>query len=154
MTSEIRSDEVILRVFTCERKPEPNPVTKVVQFERKNKDKDGISINRLALVEPAWIYERFIPGQYMGLWQSTPANIFNAYLTKHHRHQYDPPNVRKKLDHIGEDGWPTLVGIASYFLARELNVADRFLGGGGGEDAEAAEGFIADAAAAQVELLD
>jgi hypothetical protein len=31
-----------------------------------------------------------------------------GHLTKHHRHQYEPPNVRKRLEHIGEDGWPTL----------------------------------------------
>lgn len=31
-----------------------------------------------------------------------------GHLTKHHRHQYEPPNVRKNLEHIGEEGWPTL----------------------------------------------
>lgn len=31
-----------------------------------------------------------------------------GHLTKHHRHEYEPPNERKKLEHIGEDGWPTL----------------------------------------------
>jgi hypothetical protein len=31
-----------------------------------------------------------------------------GHLTKHHRHEYEPPNQRKKLEHIGEAGWPTL----------------------------------------------
>lgn len=31
-----------------------------------------------------------------------------GHLTKHHRHEYNPPNVRKSLQHVGEEGWPTL----------------------------------------------
>ena len=31
-----------------------------------------------------------------------------GHSTKHHRHQYEPPNVRKELKHVGEEGWPTL----------------------------------------------
>jgi hypothetical protein len=31
-----------------------------------------------------------------------------GHLTKHHRHEYNPPNVRKRLEQVGEEGWPTL----------------------------------------------
>lgn len=84
MTSDIRSDEVIVRVF-ARKKQEDTPIVMDRDFARKAKDSDGISISQIRLVQPySRIYEGWNPGQLLGLWQSTPrllAEYFQCIAT-------------------------------------------------------------------------